>query len=134
MKKSISLLFTIMVVFAACEENKSSNADLSDLQLTPAVTGYIFSSTDTNQHINTPGGATNIIVTPIAFDSAASLRLRTAYGTITDWTTTISGSSTGIPLVSGGYTRRDMFGNILDIEVTAEDGTKKTYTFTFQEE
>lgn len=134
MIKCISLLFTVMFMFAACEEDKSSNADLSALQLTPAVTGYVFFSTNTNQLIRTPGDASSITVTPSASDSAASLRLRTAYGTFTDWTATQSGSPTAIPLVSGGYTRRDMYGNILDIEVTAEDGTTKIYTFTFQEE
>jgi hypothetical protein len=134
MKKSISVLLMALVVFAACEEDKSSNADLSDLVLTPTISGYIFTSTDTNQIIRTPSGATSIGITPMVSDSSAALRLRTAYGTLTNWTATGSGSLTTIPLVSGGYTRRDLYGNVLDIEVSAEDGTKKIYIFTFQEE
>ena len=137
MKNSLLFILSILLLSAlatACDDEKSSNAGLADVTLgSTAVSGITLNSTETNYNITTAGSATNIDITPTAADPSATLRIRSAHGSTTNWTAIASGSTMSFALVGEGYIRRYTYGNIVDIEVTAEDGTMKTYTLTFME-
>lgn len=131
--KKIVLLSALLVFALLCGcGDPSGNADLSNVVFAnPPPVLFTFDATNTDVTNSVAKGSTSIDVTPTAADAGASLRIRTIHGATTNFAPTPSGTTSTFVLISGGYMRA-LFsnGNIIEIEVTAESGTKKTYTYT----
>ncbi|WP_158212485.1 cadherin-like beta sandwich domain-containing protein [Lysinibacillus odysseyi] len=92
---------------------KSSNADLSSLSLSPFLINETFSSNTVNYTATVPYTTTEVPVTAIAADSNAEVHI-------------IGASNGKVLLDTDGSTN-------IQVEVTAEDGTVKTYTIVVTE-
>jgi len=98
---------------------KSSNADLSGLELSSGTLEPAFASGTTSYTASVYNDVTSITVTPTTADSKATVTV--------DGATVVSGTpSEAISLEVGE--------NTITIVVTAEDGTTKTYTVTVTRE
>ncbi|MFD1175045.1 cadherin-like beta sandwich domain-containing protein [Paenibacillus puldeungensis] len=94
---------------------KSGNADLSSLTLSAGALNPDFSSGRTDYTVNVDHSVTSIAVTPTTADSMATVRVNGADAT--------SGTASQQIQLNVG-------DNTISIEVTAEDGTTKTYKVT----
>ena len=93
-------------------EAASSNADLSGLAIAPGALNETFRADRTSYTATVANDAASVRVTPTAADAAATVRV--------DGAVVARGQpSAAIALVVGG--------NRVAVEVTAEDGTRKTY-------
>jgi len=88
--------------------------DSKALALTPE-----FSSTETSYRAFVIVGVAQIMLTPALIDPAADMEMRINGGA---WTSIVSGVEQGLHLANGE--------NEIQIQVTAKDGTVKTYTVT----
>jgi len=97
------------------KEEISSNADLSNLELSAGALYPIFNSSETTYTVEVACDVAGITITPTAADTWATIKVN---GTPVE-----SGQTTGaLPLNEGE--------NIIAVEVTAKDGTVKEYTVT----
>jgi gliding motility-associated-like protein len=93
----------------------SSNADLTALALSAGILEPSFSSSTTTYAAAVPLAISSVTLTPTVGDATASVKI--------NGTSVTSGSASGaIPLNVGN--------NIITTDVTAQDGTVKTYTLT----
>lgn len=139
MKKTIILAAALLLVaslFTACEEitdTQSSNADLSDVTFVQTVNSAYNFNPDTTSYTIVLADEQDIVnITPTADDPAASIRIKNT-GNDLDYTDIDSGASRQYDLILDGNIRLiayNTYGTVIDIEVTAEDGTTKVYTFT----
>ncbi|WCN37300.1 cadherin-like beta sandwich domain-containing protein [Aneurinibacillus uraniidurans] len=104
--------YTITVTRAAA---LSTNADLSNLVFSQGTLSPAFSSGTTSYTVSVGNSVTSLTVTPTLSDSNATV---TVNGTVV----TNGTASGGIALTVGS--------NTITVEVTAQDGTTKTYTIT----
>ena len=100
----------------------SNNADLSDLTMSSGALTPAFSSGTTVYTSGVPNTAGTITITPTAARAAvAAIGVRINGGTYASVT---SGSASGSLALTVGSS------NTVDVRVTAQDGTVKTYTLT----
>jgi len=105
---STTKTYTVIVTRA-----KSTNANLSMLQLNPGLKNPVFTSSNTSYTASVGTGVNSTIVTPTTSDPTATVKV--------NGITVVSGSPSTVPLAAGA--------NTISTEVTAQDGvTKKTYT------
>ena len=103
----------------------STNADLTSLAATIGELTPIFASATTAYTATVSNATTSVTVTPTKSDANATIQARVNSGT---YTTVISGSSSSSLSLNVG-------SNIIDVKVTAQDGTTtKTYTITITRE
>ena len=100
---------------SATAKGRSSNADLSDLSISQGTLSPDFTAAETTYTATIANDAGSLTVTPTAADGNATI-------TVND-TAVTSGSASGAITVNVG-------SNTIEVVVTAEDGTEKTYTIT----
>ncbi|WP_312650208.1 S-layer homology domain-containing protein [Aminipila sp.] len=108
--QSFDVTFTVKV-------NQSSKANLSSLTLSNSTLSPMFVSGITNYTASVPNNITTVTVTPTVEESNATVK-------VNGITVTSSSSSGAINL--------DVGSNIVEVTVTAEDGTTKTYTIAIE--
>ncbi len=130
MKKisSIMLLFTILgILIFSCvqvdpsneinsEKEKSSNATLSSLSISSGTLSPTFLSSTTNYTVEVGNEINTITITPTKSDQNATITINSQNA--------VSGSPSQTISLNVG-------SNAVTIEVTAEDGTKKSYIILF---
>jgi hypothetical protein len=94
----------------------SSNADITNLTVSPGTLVPGFSSGTTNYSVSVGYNVPSIIVTPTAADPTATIMV--------DNQSVPSGEGRVVTLQTGA--------NLIPVKVTAQDGTVKTYTITVQ--
>ena len=93
----------------------SSDANLSSLAISQGTLSLDFTTAETAYTATVDNSVASLAVTPTAADGSATIAVNNS--------TVTSGSASGaIPL--------DIGANVIEVSVTAEDGTKKTYTIT----
>ena len=108
--------YTVTVTRAA-----SSNADLSNLTLSDGTLTPAFTSGNTSYTASVPNSTSSMTVTPTASDPAtATIQVRVNGGS---YSTVASGSPSGPLALNVG-------SNTIDVLVTAQDSSTKTYTVT----
>jgi hypothetical protein len=103
-KPTLSVTYTI----------QSNNANLSGLTLSSGTLSPVFSPATTSYSATVPNSTTSVGITPTVADSTATVKVNSANAT--------SGSPSIVTLNPGP--------NPIAVEVTAQDGTVKTYTVT----
>lgn len=106
---------------------KSSNADLSDLTLSGSTLNSTFAATTTSYTANVTNSMSRITITATLHDAVYATVTATVYnnaGTITSGPITLTNGdvSSSFPLNVGR--------NFINLVVTAQDGTTKTYVVT----
>ncbi len=100
--------------------SQSSNANLSALTSTAGTLSPVFDANTTTYSVNVSNAVNTVTVTPTAADAGATIEVRInagAYAVVSS-----GNASSSLALNSGN--------NTIDVKVTAEDGTIKTYTIT----
>ncbi len=104
-----------ITVNRAGSTSMSSNANLSDLTVTGYNLASAFNQSVTAYTVNVPNYVTNVSITATTADSTATLKINETIAT--------SGTARTVDSLTVG-------DNQITVEVTAEDGTVKTYNIT----
>ncbi|OAI56761.1 hypothetical protein AYO49_00600 [Verrucomicrobiaceae bacterium SCGC AG-212-N21] len=94
---------------------QSSNANLANLVPSPGTLTPVFASGTTSYTASVSNATTSITMTPTVADATATVKINNV--------AVVSGSASGSISLSVG-------NNVINTEVTAQDGTPKTYTLT----
>ena len=100
---------------------QSSNADLSSLTISSGALSPIFAAATTAYTASVSNNTTTLTVTPTRAEANATIQVRVNSGTYTSVTSGAASSSLSLSNIGS---------NPIDVRVTAQDGTVKTYTIT----